>query len=619
MDLLAFKAVAQTVVAAVFDDSLDPLAIGVSGHWGSGKTTVLRLIEQDLKQPLDPESEQRVLVVNADPWRFDPTVGAKESLIAAVLDTVGAELKSAGGAKGEALAAVKRLAKRVDWAKAVKIVAQTSLTLQLPSIDDITSLVREGDGGDEGVKGLEAFREEFARLMAMDGLADIKRVVVLVDDLDRCLPEAVIETLETIRLFLAVPKMSFVLAADEDRVADAIRTRYPQTPLPSDATGALPEEEAAKLYLHKIVQTTVPLPALSRFDTQAYLLLLQLSNRAKDPITQEQFTEFLDRCTNLRLKSGDLDEIAGLGGVDVSEELAFAARLTPILYEKLRGNPRRIKRFLNDLSVREAIAARRGIELEMAVIAKLMVLEQLLPTEFAKVLEWLANGALRDRIAVLESLARRPGEATGADVSPDGAKESNGKARSASSSTKSQTVQGPVAEGDFSDNFIRWAKLPPELATLDLSPYLHLAASFAGAALLDRELPARLRDLAANLLSSVRAEQKSVEEADLKSLTSGDAASLLQHLGRMARDRPIDQRRAVNGILRIFRAQPAQSEQARQALLSIPANDVGMPSVLLFSLPDDSALRPVLEHWKTASPRQQVKNAVDEVLKKGGT
>jgi hypothetical protein len=34
------------------------------------------------------------------------------------------------------------------------------------------------------------------------------------------------------------------------------------------------------------------------------------------------------------------------------------------LYEKLRGNPRRIKRFLNDLRVRQAVAGHRGIELE---------------------------------------------------------------------------------------------------------------------------------------------------------------------------------------------------------------------------------------------------------------
>ena len=110
-------------------------------------------------------------------------------------------------------------------------------------------------------------------------LEHIRRVVVLVDDLDRCLPDTVIETLEGIRLFLAVPKMSFVIAADEERVAEAIRTRYDRSTSGGERPVPEIDEEPAKLYLHKIVQTTVPLPALSRFDTEAYLLLLQVTSQ----------------------------------------------------------------------------------------------------------------------------------------------------------------------------------------------------------------------------------------------------------------------------------------------------------------------------------------------------
>lgn len=81
--------------------------------------------------------------------------------------------------------------------------------------------------------------------------------------------------------------------------------------------------------------------------------------------------------------------------------------MTTILYEKLRGNPRRIKRFLNDLNIRRSIASRRGIELEFEVVAKLMVLEVLLPDQFQAVLSWLRTGELRDRLEALESSPRR--------------------------------------------------------------------------------------------------------------------------------------------------------------------------------------------------------------------
>lgn len=356
------------MVEALLDDELDPLAIGLSGSWGSGKTTVLRLIEQELARVSNPEST--ILVVPSDPWRYDPLTGAKETLISEVLGALRRHLESQQGSKDKAMLLLKGLVERVDWARALRIAAKGALAFQVPSFDDVINIVRPAEGSSAAAPGLEAFRSEFQQLLESEELSNVRRVVVLVDDLDRCLPETVIETLEAIRLFLAVPKMSFVLAADEQRVAEAIRTRFEEY-VPSDEA----PEEPASLYLHKIVQTTVPIPALSRFDTEAYLVLLQILGR----LDQEQRTACVEACTELRRTAGELDELATEAGQDIGKELLFAARLTPILYEKLRGNPRRVKRFLNDLNIRQSVAAKRGIELDPEVIAKLMVLEVLLP------------------------------------------------------------------------------------------------------------------------------------------------------------------------------------------------------------------------------------------------
>ena len=43
---------------------------------------------------------------------------------------------------------------------------------------------------------------------------EIHSLVILIDDLDRCLPERIIETLEAIKLFVAVEKTAFVIGAD---------------------------------------------------------------------------------------------------------------------------------------------------------------------------------------------------------------------------------------------------------------------------------------------------------------------------------------------------------------------------------------------------------------------
>ncbi len=457
-DLLSFDAVAATAADALLDRALDPVALGLSGAWGSGKTTVLGLVERELGQRAT--EGQKVLVIKTEPWRYDPTTGAKETLIGEVLTALAREVENSEttieGVKEKAQRLVSRLAKRIDWAKAIKLTAKTSLAFQIPSIDDIVDLVKPAEGDDdEQVRGLEEFRSEFRELMASEALAHIQAVAVLVDDLDRCLPETVIETLEAIRLFLAVPKMSFVIAADEDRVADAIRTRFKDTGIAEQPRHD--EEEPAKLYLHKIVQTTIPLPALSRFDTQAFLLLLQL----QPSLEGDKFNVLVEQCAKIRREAGSLDDLAGVDGLDISDQLAFASRLTPILYEKLRGNPRRVKRFLNDLRVRQAIAERRGIKLDPGVVAKLMVLEVLLPEDFTMVLDWLAQGTMRDQIAKLELAAGRPSS-------------SSGSTRKGTSDENDDDAPVSTTDGatGFGEGLLRWAKLPPALDGTDLSPYL---------------------------------------------------------------------------------------------------------------------------------------------------
>ena len=47
VDLLTFGAIAETAVEVVLDDALDPIALGISGSWGSGKSTVLKLTKAE--------------------------------------------------------------------------------------------------------------------------------------------------------------------------------------------------------------------------------------------------------------------------------------------------------------------------------------------------------------------------------------------------------------------------------------------------------------------------------------------------------------------------------------------------------------------------------------------
>ena len=94
-------------------------------------------------------------------------------------------------------------------------------------VGDSNDFVRQVEE-DSAPEQIHAFRKEFEELLER---ADIDRLVVLVDDLDRCLPEIAIETLEAIRLFLFVPRAAFVIAADEGMIEYAVRQHFPDLPV----------------------------------------------------------------------------------------------------------------------------------------------------------------------------------------------------------------------------------------------------------------------------------------------------------------------------------------------------------------------------------------------------
>lgn len=608
VDLLSFDAVASTVVDAVLDPRLDPIALGLSGTWGSGKTSVLRLIGRQLR-PTGGEAST-TLVIETDPWRYDPQLGIKESLIGEILTAIEAALPEDGlGAKSKSL--VKRLMKRIDWTKAMKLAANSAITVSLPSIDGVLALVKpKGDDEDdtqpEPITDMGQFRIEFTNLLESEGLRGIKNVVVLVDDLDRCLPETVVETLEAIRLFLSVPKMSFVIAADEERVADAIATRY-------STESSAGEESPARLYLHKIVQTSVPVPALSDFDTEAYLLLLQIRSMTDDHV----YPGIVDDVAKARRTAAGLDTVASLQNAEFAEHRNNAARIRPIIHEKTRGNPRRIKRFLNDLSVRLSIAAKRGIDLDEATIAKLMVLEQYFPADFKTVTDWLRERKLRSNLMSLESSAGTPdagdiAETESSPVAPtdevDATEAEAGKELSAGGPASGDASQ-PMPQ--FSDGLVRWARLSPSLAKKDIAPYLVFAASFSNLFLESDALPESIRDMATQLMSRSAGEARRVTDDMLRSLQPGEASRLVAYIGGVVVDEPQRQTSGVVAMLRIARVQSTAVDAVVNALKRIKPADLKVGGLAALRHDDPKGIFAEFESMVHKNGSTELKNALD--------
>ncbi len=87
----------------------------------------------------------------------------------------------------------------------------------------------------EQIQLLEKFQDTFRGIG--EGTFGPNRLVVFVDDLDRCLPEKAIQVLEAIKLFLDVRDCVFILGIDQDVISRGIEMKYKDVRDRQDADG----------------------------------------------------------------------------------------------------------------------------------------------------------------------------------------------------------------------------------------------------------------------------------------------------------------------------------------------------------------------------------------------
>lgn len=439
VDMLGFDAVVAPIVDAIVSDDLDPLTIGVHAKWGGGKSTVLNLIRSELAH------DNGVLVVSTNPWEYDDHEDVKGTIIAEVLDALREHFDEDADLKKK----IGELLGRISWSRVGKVVAKGVLTQTLDFKGLAEALTPKSRNSPETMAG---FKTEFGELVK--SLPGTRSVVVLVDDLDRCMPSATVATLEAIKLFLSVPGMVFVIAADQDMVRDAIALNL---------GGSGESSRFAQRYLDKIVQLPVSLPFLPVHEADAYLGLLL----AKATLSDEEFSALVAHANDRRKanKVPLLSEMDGLAARPDDDTLRLASQLVHGLRSDKVVNPREIKRFLNAFQVRNRIAQARGVSIRADVLAKLLLLEDRFKVDFEK----LVNTPDLERKAFVDAWQKWAREES--DSKPDG----------------------------VSDESKGWAAAEPDLTSENIGPYLTLAASLSvtrqSGTPLDAELAALIADL----------------------------------------------------------------------------------------------------------------------------
>ena len=117
---------------------------------------------------------------------------------------------------------------------------------------------------------LEQFHERFNTLVSKHIVGKKHRLVMFIDDLDRCLPEKAVEVLEAIKLFLDVPGCVFVLGLDQDVVSRGVEIKYREFGLTGEREGAGGEKRPFPIdgtrYLEKIFQLPFQIPPIQPDD-----------------------------------------------------------------------------------------------------------------------------------------------------------------------------------------------------------------------------------------------------------------------------------------------------------------------------------------------------------------
>jgi hypothetical protein len=254
-----------------------PLTIGIEGQWGTGKTTFMRRLRKEL--------QSECATIWFEPWKYQERDEIWKGLITELFKGIDKSAlqrifslktaKEAGKGLIEDAFTWLKLEKATSAIKDRVSLTPTFLNIFESKFSEILEEIVEKEKKNKGKEGI---------------------LVIFIDDLDRCLPEATITVLEAIKIYMAVPKCVLVLGYERNSVSKAISAVYRDIELDGGE------------YLNKIVQVPITIPRVGEGEKKKYI----------------------ENCLKAMGNSKLLDK-----------------ECQDILLKGTQGNPREIKSFLN--------------------------------------------------------------------------------------------------------------------------------------------------------------------------------------------------------------------------------------------------------------------------------
>ena len=210
-----------------FADKKQGCCFGIDGAWGSGKTFVLEKFEEQLKVIQSEETaEDKYYVFHYDCWKYDYYEEPTIAIITAMLDEIDRELslfsKDVENAGKVAVETVKTTLKKIA-SELCKNKIGIDLVEVASEILDKTDKEKVKDF--DSLYGFKKALEETRK--GMQEIANDKTVVIVVDELDRCLPTYSIKVLERLHhIFNGLDNVIVIVSMDKSQLEHSIKAIY---------------------------------------------------------------------------------------------------------------------------------------------------------------------------------------------------------------------------------------------------------------------------------------------------------------------------------------------------------------------------------------------------------
>lgn len=308
---LGFEAYAEAIADAIRGGLPAQFTVGIYGPWGCGKTSLLNSILGNL------EKDDRVIPVMFDAWRYEGSGPIVVPLLHKIAETSSQLTDS-------------KVNEQLKRALAALVY---SLSFSIGGLGLDMKKMHESLQPEELTSLDIAFARPFQELSKLASVLGGRRIVVLIDDLDRCSSENVVSMLETINVVMDIPGVIFVLALDYDVLIKAIIRKYP------DVSG--------HNFLEKMVQVPFRVPRLRlRADSFLYELIPDWPERTAD----------------------------------------LPASFGPVAFQistmALNANPRQIKRFVNSVLILSRIVKARRLVVNHSLLASVVGLQLRWPDQY---------------------------------------------------------------------------------------------------------------------------------------------------------------------------------------------------------------------------------------------